>query len=81
MHLFRIHDVLDKNKSGIFAIVRRGQCWTIISDPSEQNSHPKIVFERLGCSIERLTSNTYSYMINPTSGAGADAMDERVGQK
>ena len=49
--------------------------------PSEQHSHPKIVFELLGCFIETLTINTYSYMIHSASGEGADTTDEMVGQK
>jgi hypothetical protein len=51
-----------------------------LSFPSKQNSHPKIVFELLGYSIETLTINTYSHIINPMGGVAADAMDEIVGQ-
>jgi integrase len=46
----------------------------------EKNVHPKIVSELLGHSTVTLTLNTYSHIINPTSGVGADAMDEIVGQ-
>jgi hypothetical protein len=52
-----------------------------LSFPAEQNSHPKIVFELLGYSIETLTLRTYSYMVNPMSGVGADVTDEIVGLK
>jgi hypothetical protein len=51
-----------------------------LSFPGEQNSHPKIVFKLWGYSVKTFTLRIYSNMINPTSGVGADAMDEIVGQ-